>query len=83
MSKYLVTMTEGKLHMSSRGYSFRNESSGSSNGHIEFTTKICEFKGEQPTEKEIKKVAGFTKGAFGEYYYKYHIMFMQKLEEDE
>ena len=81
MSKYLVTMTEGKIGMSFSGHSFRNDSNGSSNGRIVFTTKICEFKGEQPTESEIKKIAGYRKGMYEEYYLN-HIMFMQKLEEE-
>lgn len=82
MSKYLVTMTKGAMNMTFKGHNFRNDTDGCSNGRIEFITKICEFAGEQPTESEIKKVAGYRKGAFEEYYYSYHIMFMQKLEEE-
>ena len=82
MSKYLVTMTEGKLHMSSKGYSFRGESSGNSDGRIKFITKICEFKGEQPTESEIKKVAGFQHSSMFGDYFSNHVIFMQKLEEE-
>ena len=83
MSKYLVTMTDGKMNMSFNGSSFRNESSGSSNGRLNFVTKICEFKGELPTESEIKRIAEFHSSKYVGDYFINHIVFMQKLEDED
>lgn len=52
-------------------------------GFDKFTTKIYEFKGERPTEGEIKEVAGFSRSIFGEYFFPNRILFMQKLEDED
>lgn len=87
MSKYLVTMTDGKMGMSTTGHSFRNDSSGHAQGHLNVMTKFVEFEYDIPLESEIKKLIGYHpakeyEGFHFDEYTDYDILFMQKLEED-
>ena len=87
MSKYLVTMTDGGIGMSSSGHSFRNESSGTAKGHLDIITKFVDFEGDIPTESEIQKLIKYHQattyaGHRFDAYAEYHILYMQRLKED-
>ena len=88
MSKYLVTMTDGGIRMSSSGHSFRNDLSGTATGHLNIITKFVEFDGDVPTEREMRKLTKYHQisnyaGYRSEAYAEYHILYMQRLTEDE